>query len=98
MIGFIDPSLYNLSLNYNQYSATADLHAFKFTVAHALGYSVSTSRILATDLNTGTITSNHYEVMPFPAAANSEDSTQFPSDWTLHGNSTISSPISLQSP
>jgi hypothetical protein len=62
MIGFIGPSLYNLSLNYNQYSATTDLHNFQFTVAHALGFSVSTRRILATDLNTGTITSNHHEV------------------------------------
>jgi hypothetical protein len=48
-----------ISLNYNQYSAIADLHNFQFTVAHALGFSVSTSRILATDFNTGTITSNH---------------------------------------
>jgi hypothetical protein len=45
-----------------QYSATADLHSLRFTVAHAIGFSVSTSRILATDLYTGTITSNHYEV------------------------------------
>jgi hypothetical protein len=49
----------NLSLNYNLYSATADLHALQFTVAHALEFSVSTSRLLATDLNTQTITSNH---------------------------------------
>jgi hypothetical protein len=55
--------LCTVSLNYNHYSAIADLHTFQFTVAHALGFSVSTSRLLATDLNTGTITSNHYEVV-----------------------------------
>jgi hypothetical protein len=49
---------YTLSLNH---SAIADLHNFQFTVAHALGFSVSTSRLLATDLNTETSTSNHYE-------------------------------------
>jgi hypothetical protein len=51
-----------ISLNYNQYSAIAVLHTFQFTVAHALRFSVSTSRLLATDFNTGTITSNHSEV------------------------------------
>jgi hypothetical protein len=40
----------------------ADLHNLQFTVAHALGFSVSTSRLLATE----TVTSNHYEVfLPF---------------------------------
>jgi hypothetical protein len=52
MIGFIDPSLYNLSLNWNPYSAVADLHTFQFTAAHALGFSVSTSRCLVADLTT----------------------------------------------
>jgi hypothetical protein len=37
-----------ISLNYNQYNsylqAIADLHTFEFTAAHALGFSVSTSR------------------------------------------------------
>jgi hypothetical protein len=33
-----------------------------FTVIHTLGLSVSTSRLLRKDLNTETITSNHYEV------------------------------------
>jgi hypothetical protein len=65
-IGFIDPSLYKLSLNYNQDSGIADLHTFQFTVVQAQGFSVSTSPTLATDLNTETITSNHSEVfMPF---------------------------------
>jgi hypothetical protein len=52
--------LCTISLNYKQYSAIADLHTFQFTVAHALGFSGSTNRILATDLNTGSIASNHY--------------------------------------
>jgi hypothetical protein len=34
-----------------QYSAIAILHTFQFTVTHALGFSVFTSRILATDLS-----------------------------------------------
>jgi hypothetical protein len=37
-------------------------HCLQFTLAHALGFSVPTSRLLATDLNTDTITSNTYEV------------------------------------
>jgi hypothetical protein len=40
---------------YRQHSAIADLHTFQFTVAHALGLSVSTSHLLATDLNIQTI-------------------------------------------
>jgi hypothetical protein len=34
----------------------------QFTVAHALGFSVFTCRLLATDLSTETIISNNYEV------------------------------------
>jgi hypothetical protein len=96
MIGFLLTLLCKISLNYKPYSVIADLHTSQFTVAHALGFSVFTSRCLVADLNSGTNTSNHYKVfLPFPAAANSEDSTQFSSDWTLHGNSTTSSPISV---
>jgi hypothetical protein len=36
---------------YRQYSAISDLHTLQFTVTHALGSSVFTSRILATDLS-----------------------------------------------
>jgi hypothetical protein len=61
MIGFIGAS-FTVSLNYSQYSGIADLLTFQFTVAHVLGFSVSTSRLLATDLNTETSTSEHYEV------------------------------------
>jgi hypothetical protein len=57
---------YFLSLNYNQNSVIADLHPSQFAVVHALGFSVFTSRLLATDLNTETSTSNHNKVfLPF---------------------------------
>jgi hypothetical protein len=55
----------NTTRTYKPYSAIADLHTFQFTVAHALGFLVSTSRLLASDLNTETSTSNHYEVFLF---------------------------------
>jgi hypothetical protein len=71
------------------YSSIAILHTFQFTVANALGFSVFTSRILATDLSqshcifNSHMTSSWYSLipfLPFPAAANSEDLTQFSSD------------------
>jgi hypothetical protein len=61
MIGFIRTSVTS-SLNHTYYSAIPDLHTFQFTVAHALGFSVFSSRLLATDLNTEISTSNHKEV------------------------------------
>jgi hypothetical protein len=61
MIGFIS-TLVISSLNYHQYSTITDLHTFQSTVAHALGFSVSTSCLIAMDLNTEISTSNHYEV------------------------------------
>jgi hypothetical protein len=49
-----------------KYSAITDLYNLQFIIAHALRFSVSTSRLLARDLNTETSTSNHYEVfLPF---------------------------------
>jgi hypothetical protein len=45
-----------------KYSTIADLHTVQFTAAHALGFSNFTNRLLATDLNTEIITSNHFEV------------------------------------
>jgi hypothetical protein len=57
MIGFIN-TLVMGSLNYT----IANLHTSQSTVAHALEFSVSTSPLLATDLNTEVSTSNHYEV------------------------------------
>jgi hypothetical protein len=51
MIGFI-ASLYIHALETTgNYSAVADLRTLQFTVAHTLGFSVFTSRILATDLS-----------------------------------------------
>jgi hypothetical protein len=61
IIGFIGTSV-TISLNYKPYSAIADLHTFHFPAVQPLGFSVSTSRYLVTDFNTGIITSNHYEV------------------------------------
>jgi hypothetical protein len=43
--------------DYGSYSAIAILHALQFTVARALGFSVFTSRILATDLS-----QSHYKL------------------------------------
>jgi hypothetical protein len=82
--------LCTISLNYMPYRVIADLCTFQFTATHALGFSVSTSRCLVVDLNTETITLNHYEVFPsFPAAVNSEDLIHFSSDRTLHRNSSV---------
>jgi hypothetical protein len=58
MIGFLNSLVtHALLITYKlhrQYSAIADLHTFQFTVAHALGFSVSTSHLLATDLHAET--------------------------------------------
>jgi hypothetical protein len=63
MIGFISTSV-TTSLNYNLYSTVADLHNSQFTVAHALGFSVFTSHLLVTDLNTGTIKASLNYTLP----------------------------------
>jgi hypothetical protein len=44
-------TLYRVLGTTGRYGAIADLHTSKFTVTHALGFSVFTSRILATDLS-----------------------------------------------
>jgi hypothetical protein len=49
MIEFID-TLFTQPGTTGNYSAIADLHTSRFTVTHALGFSVFTSRVLATDL------------------------------------------------
>jgi hypothetical protein len=43
-------------ITHRQYNAISDINILHFTAAHALGFFVSTSRLLATDLNTGIIT------------------------------------------
>jgi hypothetical protein len=59
VIGFIDQLQ---AVTTNNYNIITDFHTFQSTVAQALGFSVSISRLLATDLNTKISTSNHYEV------------------------------------
>jgi hypothetical protein len=49
MIVFIGTST-TISFNYNQYSSIADSHHLQFTVTHAQGFSVFTSRLLVTEL------------------------------------------------
>jgi hypothetical protein len=49
MIRFID-TLYTQLGTTGNYSAVANVHTLQFTVAHTLGFSFFTSRILATDL------------------------------------------------
>jgi hypothetical protein len=61
MIRYIS-TLVTSYLNHTLKTAIADLHSLQFTVAHTLGFSVFTSRLLATDLNTETSISNHNEV------------------------------------
>jgi hypothetical protein len=61
MIGFISTSVTSF-LNPAYYRTVADIHNFQSTVAHALGFPVLTSHLPATDLNTETNTSNHWEV------------------------------------
>jgi hypothetical protein len=51
MIGFIDTYKFTQFGTTGNYSAIADLHTFQLTVAHALGFSGFTSRLLATDLS-----------------------------------------------
>jgi hypothetical protein len=63
MIGFIDTLFTQLETTRN-YSDVADLHSFEFTVTHALGFSVFTSRILATDWSQSH--SNFKSHMKFP--------------------------------
>jgi hypothetical protein len=52
MIGLIDTLYIHRTLDYRQYNTIAILPTLQFTVAHALGFSVFTSPILATDFIT----------------------------------------------
>jgi hypothetical protein len=38
------------SLGYNQYSTITDIHNLQFTITHAQGFSIFTSRFLVTEL------------------------------------------------
>jgi hypothetical protein len=58
MTGFID-TFYTQLRTTGNYSAIADLRILQFTATHVLGFSVLTSRILATEFNSLTVTSNH---------------------------------------
>jgi hypothetical protein len=51
MIGFIAPYTFTQLGTTGNYSSIANLHTFQLTLAHALGFSGLTSRILATDLS-----------------------------------------------
>jgi hypothetical protein len=51
MIRFIAPYTFTQLWTTENYSAVAILHTFQFTAPHALGFSVFTSRILATDFS-----------------------------------------------
>jgi hypothetical protein len=51
-IGFIDTYTFTQFGTTCNYSAIAILHTFQLTAAHALEFSVFTSRILATDFGT----------------------------------------------
>jgi hypothetical protein len=61
MIGFIGTSVTS-SLNHTYLESYRYSTHFQFTAAHVLEFSSSNIHFLATDLNTETITSNHYEV------------------------------------
>jgi hypothetical protein len=86
--GFIDTYTFTQFRTAGNFSAIAILHTFQLTVVHALGFSVFTSRVLATDLSqshchfNSHMTSSWHSLIPlFPFPANSEDSAQFPSDY-----------------
>jgi hypothetical protein len=90
MIGFIAPYTFAQFGTTGHYSAIAFLHTLQFTVAHALGFSAFTSRILATDLSQSHCHFNSHmtfslysliRFLAFSAAANSEDSTKFSSEY-----------------
>jgi hypothetical protein len=50
MIGFIAPYTFTQFGTTDNYRAVAILHTLEFTVGHAFGFSVFTSRVLATEL------------------------------------------------
>jgi hypothetical protein len=66
------------SLLITSHTALSLIYTFQFTVAHALGFSIT--RCLVADPNTGTITSKHYEVFLsflLPSPLNADPILQF---------------------
>jgi hypothetical protein len=61
MIGFITSWLDSHLITLKQYSAIVHLLHLQTTVAHALEFPVSTSRLLATALNIGINTVSHFK-------------------------------------
>jgi hypothetical protein len=86
MIEFIAPYTFT-TRDYRQYSAVASLHTFQFTVTHALGFSVLTSRILATDLSQSRynfkshMKSSFHSLIPFLPLFCSCQLSSFPSSY-----------------
>jgi hypothetical protein len=69
MIGFVSTLVTQsllITLKYRPYSDIADLHTLHFTVAHALGFPVSTSRLLATGFIIGIIQASRNHTLPIP--------------------------------
>jgi hypothetical protein len=66
VIEFID-TFYKQLRTTGSYSSNADLDTLQITVTHELELSVFTSRILATDLKSLTVTSNHTRSLLFTA-------------------------------
>jgi hypothetical protein len=91
MIIFIEPYTSTQFGTTGNYGTIAILHIFQSTVARTLEFSVFTSRVLATDLSQShcnfksQVKSSLHRLiipcLPFPAAPNSEHSTQFSSDY-----------------
>jgi hypothetical protein len=90
MIGFIETYTSTQFGTTDNCSVICYSTHFQFTVIHVLVFSVFTSRILATDLSqshyhlNSHMTSSWHSLipfLPFPAAAISEDSAQFSSDY-----------------
>jgi hypothetical protein len=69
MIGFINTLFTHSTRDYTQHSATAILHTFQFTVAHALVFSVFNSRILATTLQPSYCRFKSHMKSSFPASS-----------------------------
>jgi hypothetical protein len=101
MIGFIDTYTFTQFGTAGTYSTVATLHTFQLTVAHALGFSVFSSRILATDLTQELLlqitmkSSCHFLFNPF-GMLTLQNSTQF-SNAKIQGQSYFATGVYRQS-